>query len=164
MREIVYHDRTNEYRPSRARGTWGDRNMQGHRTFHTDGGDDLYLFDDEVESDEPCEPESVAPNYIQDADERVRNSLYRLNNLLSLPYAPDGVIVVEAAMFFDRIAARYGPRVWAELGAIQVRRYQESAGWCSYHADDPQSVARIVAGESCCEACVEADRAMEKEL
>lgn len=102
-------------------------------------------------------------SYIEDADERVRNSLYRLNNLLSMPHASDGVIV-EAAMLFDRLAARYGPRVWAELGAIQIRRYQESAGWCPYHADDPESAARSVAGESCCEACVEADQAMEKEL
>ena len=58
MREIVYHDRTDTRTLKSVRhsaiGEWSRRNLEGHRTFiRMDGKPNLYLFNDEVDSDDP---------------------------------------------------------------------------------------------------------------
>lgn len=61
LREIAWHDRTQEDVSGETRGTWGEYQPQGHRAFHVwppsgdPNADTLYLFDDEVDFNQPAE-------------------------------------------------------------------------------------------------------------
>lgn len=68
LRQIEWHDRTASGDDIRdARGTWEGRQCTGAWIFRTwPDGDTLYLFDDEIDNDEPAERVSFAGQELMD--------------------------------------------------------------------------------------------------
>lgn len=66
LRQVGWHDRTQEDVSGVERGTWGEYQTQGHRAFTPwPSGDTIYLFDDEVDFDRPAPVRSFASQKLE---------------------------------------------------------------------------------------------------